>query len=139
MNDGHLSFCIDCVKSRVGEHRSKNIEKIRQYDRNRPNKEHRLEITKKNAKKYQALRDLWSKKPENKLKKYYYNLVRRAVLSGKLKKLPCEKCGTSEKVHGHHDDYNKPLDVRWLCAKHHSEHHKMLNQQKRKNETVFYL
>lgn len=46
--------------------------------------------------------------------------VRRGVLI----KQPCEKCGTNEKVETHHDDYNKPMEVRWLCRKHHLEHHK---------------
>ena len=41
-----------------------------------------------------------------------------AITSGRLKRLPCEICG-AKKVEGHHEDYSKPLDVRWLCTKHH--------------------
>jgi hypothetical protein len=47
-----------------------------------------------------------------------------ALRSGLLKKLPCLCCGES-KVHGHHADYSRPLDVVWLCAKHHREAHAM--------------
>lgn len=45
-----------------------------------------------------------------------------AVKTGKLTKLPCEVCG-DVKVQAHHDDYAKPLEVRWLCRRHHVEHH----------------
>jgi hypothetical protein len=50
-------------------------------------------------------------------------MVRNAVKAGKLIKGPCEVCGTTNDVHGHHDDYAKPLDVRWLCNFHHGKHH----------------
>lgn len=46
----------------------------------------------------------------------------RALKVGRLVKQPCEICGCSE-VEAHHDDYSKPLSVRWLCPKHHHEHH----------------
>ena len=48
-----------------------------------------------------------------------------AVKRGLLVKQPCEVCGTDENVEAHHDDYMRPLDVRWLCRTHHGEHHRM--------------
>lgn len=50
--------------------------------------------------------------------------LRKAVYDGRVQKQPCEVCGIRRHVHGHHDDYAKPLDVRWLCALHHREWHK---------------
>jgi len=52
-------------------------------------------------------------------------LVMKAIKKGTLKRLPCEKCG-NEKTHAHHSDYSKPLDVIWLCPKHHRELHKAI-------------
>lgn len=48
-----------------------------------------------------------------------------ALKIGRLRKKPCEVCG-ERKVDGHHDDYNKPLKVRWLCKKHHRAAHRGL-------------
>jgi hypothetical protein len=45
-------------------------------------------------------------------------LVYNEIRSGRLIKQPCEICGDL-KVQAHHDDYAKPLEVRWLCKKHH--------------------
>lgn len=45
-----------------------------------------------------------------------------AVKRGVLQKQPCEVCSDS-KAQAHHDDYNKPLDVKWLCVFHHRELH----------------
>ena len=48
--------------------------------------------------------------------------VRSAIEAGKLVRLPCEVCNALP-VHAHHDDYSKPLAVRWLCRKHHDQFH----------------
>lgn len=54
-------------------------------------------------------------------------ITRNAIRRGDLVRQPCEVCG-SERVDAHHDDYSKPLEVRWLCRKHHSEHHARATQ-----------
>jgi excisionase family DNA binding protein len=39
---------------------------------------------------------------------------------GTLTPKPCEVCGSLD-VEKHHEDYDQPLEVRWLCRKHHVE------------------
>lgn len=43
---------------------------------------------------------------------------------------PCEVCG-AEKVDAHHNDYDRPGDVRWLCRKHHVQHHQAERAKRR--------
>jgi hypothetical protein len=45
-----------------------------------------------------------------------------ALQQGKMSRGNCELCGDT-RTHGHHDDYDLPLVVRWLCAKHHRAWH----------------
>jgi len=61
--------------------------------------------------------------PIFKIKKIARNVVSKCIYAGILIKQPCEVCNMIETVEAHHDDYHKPLDVRWLCRKHHVEHH----------------
>ena len=68
----------------------------------------------KQMKKKSANR-MFAKYPEKYKARY---TLRNAVRLGIIKKQPCEKCGDN-KSHGHHDDYSKPLEVRWLCHKCH--------------------
>ena len=60
---------------------------------------------------------MMAKYPEKYKARY---MVRNAVRLGQLSKEPCEVCGAIT-VESHHDDYSKPLDVRWLCHWHHCE------------------
>lgn len=46
-----------------------------------------------------------------------------AIRDGKLKREPCEACG-KEPAQAHHDDYNYPLKVRWLCKDCHARWHR---------------
>ena len=51
-----------------------------------------------------------------------HGIVGYAIKCTKLTREPCEVCGDI-KVHGHHDDYNEPMNVRWLCCIHHKQWH----------------
>lgn len=48
--------------------------------------------------------------------------IERGLKNGNIKRKPCQVCGNPE-TDAHHDDYSKPLDVVWLCTKHHRELH----------------
>lgn len=51
------------------------------------------------------------------------DLVKAAIKYKRLVRLPCEVCGEL-KSQAHHEDYNAPLEVRFLCEKHHKELHR---------------
>ena len=55
------------------------------------------------------------------IKKAARRAVCYAISTGRLVKQPCEVCGS--KAWAHHDDYTKPLEVRWLCPVHQKEFH----------------
>ena len=58
-------------------------------------------------------------------KKRAHRLVAEAIARGHLvKPSACEACGREIRLDAHHDDYAKPLDVRWFCRKCHVAHHK---------------
>lgn len=48
--------------------------------------------------------------------------VEAAKRVGILHPQSCEVCG-AERADAHHDDYSRPGDVRWLCRRHHNQHH----------------
>lgn len=61
-------------------------------------------------------------------KKYRAHIaINNAVKLGKVQKpstcQSCKKDIPSRRLQAHHDDYSKPLDVRWLCAPCHNQWH----------------
>ena len=130
MKDGHLNKCIECAKKDAIEARNKNINYYLEYDKNRSNNPDRVEARKKYSqteegmKAHRKAKASWAEK--NLIKRSASVLVNNAIKYNKIIKPEyCEECNKHDmKLHGHHDDYAYPLEVRWLCSKCHRKWHK---------------
>jgi hypothetical protein len=127
MRDGHSGKCKECTKADVRANYRTHIDKYKAYERSRAVAPHRVkareEYAQTEAGKAAAIRAKRRFIERNPLKRKAHILVGNALRSGSMKPMPCEVCG-AEKAQAHHDDYSKPLDVRWLCTTHHAEWHK---------------
>ena len=111
MADGHLNKCKTCTKSDANKkHRSENLERIRAYDRSRGSRK--------------SLSDLRKYRSKNPAKYAAHRAITNGVKYGRIiRGESCETCGATGSIHGHHDDYSKQLEVRWLCAVCHHQWH----------------
>lgn len=71
-------------------------------------------------KNYSKILSYNRKKP--KIVQSAYNKIKYSIKLGIIKKQPCGICH-SPNSQAHHEDYSKPLDVIWLCARHHRDRH----------------
>lgn len=105
-------YCKPCAKTKGLRWRNANLDKARAASRAwhaaHP------EETQANLKKTKA-KAPWKQNARVR--------VHRAIKAGLLSPAPCEVCGAA-KAQAHHDDYSKPLEVRWLCHPHHMERHR---------------
>ena len=115
MADGHLGKCSQCCREQAIENRRNNQARYNGYDMHRNKLPHRIEARAK------VLARLKEERPEVYAAHY---AVSNAIRDGKLEKKDCEVCGYP--AHAHHEDYSKPLEVVWLCHKHHMERHRKL-------------
>lgn len=102
------TYCNECNNARLREYYARNPEKLRAY------------------KAAYGREHPWMRsfdRNEASLAKNARQKVCHAIKSGGLVKGVCEVCG-SEDSRAHHDDYSKPLEVRWLCPLHHKALHR---------------
>lgn len=126
---GGYGKCKDCVCSAVQKNRKGNIKYYKEYEKGRARLPHRVEARKEYAKteggKEAQFRSVKSYRNRNPSIYEAHNLVNKAVKNGGLKKPDiCSKCNSSGKIHGHHSNYNKPLEVIWFCEGCHAEWHR---------------
>ena len=110
MRDGRKGTCKRCARS--GEHAryAADVEARRLYGA--------LMNVKRQESGYLAS---YRRSPEKEAAK---RAVHNAKRAGRLVPQPCKVCGAG-RVDAHHPDYAKPLEVVWLCRRHHMEWHRM--------------
>jgi ribosomal protein S27AE len=119
MADGHLNKCKECTKHDATTHRNQNLEKVRQYDRERAKKPERVKAATEITRAWRV---------EDSRRSACHSAVARAVSAGDLVRRPCVRCGEKKSV-AHHEDYDKPLEVMWLCQPCHKQRHKELKEE----------
>ena len=135
MGDGYLGKCKECTKQDTKQNTLKNKDYYKEYDKKRAMLPHRIEkrrkylLTEEGKKaRYKATK----KYRENNIEHYTANTkVSNAIRDGKLKKLNvCMICGkTNCRIHAHHYDYSKPLEITWICSNCHYRIHHFSNKK----------
>lgn len=125
--DGRQSKCAECTKAAVRANRLARIEYYQAYERERARLPHRVaarqEYQREHPKKYSE---------NDPVKRDARVKLGNAVRDGRVIKAPhCEVCAAPGDVHGHHDDYTKPLDVIWCCTACHALIHAYWRAQER--------
>lgn len=110
--------CGTCESAASKQYQQRNLEKAREWRRD-ASKRVPSEVRAERGRIYRT------RYPE---RRRAHNAVQTALRNGSLQKQPCVHCGELNS-HAHHDDYSKPLDVIWLCHRHHMERHAALNKE----------
>lgn len=116
--------------------REKICENAREYGKNltEDQKKRRAEYYQlwKNTESAKKYREDYAKPNRGKYSKQKKasRCVINAIRDGKLvRAIECEFCLSKENIEGHHPDYEKPLEVIWLCRKCHKSLHKSLRER----------
>lgn len=117
MKDGRLNCCRSCSKlyHNTNNRRAHRVAYMAKYKASDKYKKYLQSEENRAAKKR------WQDSNKHKVKAH--DALNYAVKTNRIKVEPCEVCGATVKIQGHHSDYSKPLDVNWLCKKHHNELH----------------
>lgn len=99
-------YCKSCVD-----------EKCRKYRNTEPGKAANARYTHSHKGRKASKKATAKYKQHNADKIKARSILNHAVRDGKILRLGCEICGALAEAH--HEDYAQPLNVRWLCKKHH--------------------
>lgn len=130
--DGVQNWCKKCDEKRKQLWRKNNREKVVEQSRLQriryPEKMRAFvrEYAKNHPEKSRARNKKWRIKKDNKIKISAHKKVSYAIKIGKIK---IEKCFCGEIAQAHHENYNKPLEIIWLCPIHHKARHMELDKK----------
>lgn len=105
------------------KNRDRYLEQRRAYERANPEKIRQYELNSRASHREDYLRRRADYKKAHPEVAEAHMFVNMALSCGTMAKSSCQICGSIE-VDAHHEDYNRPFDVIWLCRRHHAEIHR---------------
>ena len=120
MGDGHLNKCKKCCKSYVRLRHKQLTQNPYWVLSERARSRLKSAKTRAGAGYQRPPRDEQEWNRANRHKKRANLQVSRAIAKGQIVRQNCF-CGAVGQAH--HPDYSRPLEVMWLCTKHHMEWH----------------
>lgn len=123
MGDGYLNKCKECTKQDVKNNYRTRRDRYVQYEKERWPARKAKDQLRKQSPEYKAYKKRW--RAENQHKQQAHTAVARALRDGALVRKPCQHC-SDPRSKAHHPDYDKPLDVVWLCDDCHRTEHSRL-------------
>ena len=115
-SDGKKSWCKECMKRLRREYYSSHREDSLSYSKRYVEKNPEMRQKWKSDNKDKVTQQAQQYRRDNPEKVKAHSILNRAVKSGKVIRPDyCEDCFGEGKIEGHHEDYSKPLEVRWLC------------------------
>ena len=127
-SDGKTSSCGECNNNYSRKRRATNTEDVRVYYRKYratgKGLENLKEYSQSEEGKAVARKSQQKWKENNRHKRRAHSAVNYSIRTMAIEKQPCAICGETQNIHAHHADYEKPLNIKWLCAKHHHELHR---------------
>lgn len=111
--------CKACNRARRAQYRDENREKLRESSRR-----YYVEYQASGAHREQSRAWRARNRERSRVMARAHMQVWRAVQRGEIDKpLACALCAAGGPLHAHHEDYDRPLDVIWLCRPCHMQHH----------------
>jgi hypothetical protein len=138
--DGYNQWCKTCKHGHYAANEARYVERARLWAekhperaleldrlaaiRNREKNRERAKVTYlKSKERYKQYHAAVKDSPDRKAREKVNYALRHKMMT---KPSRCQDCGQekpSRQIHGHHEDYSKPLSVEWLCAVCHGRRH----------------
>jgi len=132
IKDGRAPSCKVCHNISTKRWRENNTERSRELSRDSKRRERDRDGADKTREKWN---DWYAKNSEHRreytndrrdpVKERAHKAVEYAVKKGDITKPElCSDCNKDKRLDAHHEDYDKPLEVMWLCRSCHTYRHK---------------
>lgn len=122
LSDGRRNDCKECLK--IIRNMPKNKRREREWQRKQmaeyASTRRKYRLSHREKERERSRKSSRENRKQRNAHAGIYRAIRRGLM---IKPKRCQECGAVGIIYGHHDDYDRPLDVIWLCPRCHKDKH----------------